>query len=676
MPSVRTTCPFCAVGCGLVLTTDGPRVTDVHPDRRHPVSRGQLCAKGWNAHRCLADPARLTQPLLRRRDRLEPVSWEVALDAAAHAIRDAQAALGPDGVGLISSARATNEDNYAAMKFARAVLGTNDVDHCARICHAPSVAGLGRTLGSGAMTNSIADLDVADCILVVGSDTTENHPIVGGRILAAQARGATLIVVDPRRTRLARHADLFLQLRLGTDIPLVNAMLQVIFAHGWEDRAYLAARCEHEAGLRASVTRPALADAARITGVPADDIVRAARLYATTPRACLVYCLGVTQHVCGTENVIALSNLALATGHVGVDGGGINPLRGQNNVQGACDMGALPDVYPGYQPVADPTVRAKFQAAWASAPLPARPGRTSLAMQHAAHSGALRCLMIFGEDPVVTDPAQNEVQRALEALDTLIVVELFPTETAKLASIVLPAAAFAEKDGTFTSTERRVQRIRRAVPPPGEARPDWVILDALATRLGRPLGLRSAEHAFDEMARLTPIYAGMSYSRLEDGGLQWPCPDPTHPGTPVLHRGTCTRGKGRLIPVHDTMPAELPDGVYPLQLTTFRLPHQYGSGSMTRRAPLLERENPRGLLWINPADAAARAIGAGTPVRVRSRRGEVTTHAIVSTDVPPGTVAMPYHFAEAPSNLLTNDALDPISRMPELKVCAVAVEAV
>jgi len=674
MPSVRTTCPFCAVGCGLLLTTDGPRVTDVHPDPRHPVSRGQLCAKGWNAHRCLADPARLTMPLLRRRDRLEPVSWEVALDAAAHAIRDAQAALGPDGVGLISSARATNEDNYAAMKFARTVLGTNNVDHCARICHAPSVAGLGRTLGSGAMTNSIADIDVADCILVVGSDTTENHPIVGGRILAAQARGATLIVVDPRRTRLAQHADLFLQLRLGTDIPLVNAMLQTIFAHGWEDRAYLAARCEHEAALRDAVATPSLADAARITGVRADDIVRAAQRYATTPRACLVYCLGVTQHVCGTENVIALSNLALATGHVGVDGGGINPLRGQNNVQGACDMGALPDVYPGYQPVADPAVRAKFHAAWGGPPLPERPGRTSLAMQHAAHAGALRCMMILGEDPVVTDPAQNEVQRALEALDALIVVDLFLTETAKLAAIVLPAAAFAEKDGTFTSTERRVQRVRRAVPPPGEARPDWAILDALATRLGRPLGFRSAEHAFDEMARLTPIYAGMSYPRLEADGLQWPCPDATHPGTPVLHRGACTRGKGRLIPVRDTMPAELPDGDYPLQLTTFRLHHQYGCGSMTRRAPLLERENPRGLLWINPADAAARHIEPGARVRVRSRRGEVTTHAVVSTDVPRGTVAMPYHFAEAPSNLVTNNALDPISRMPELKVCAVSVE--
>ena len=674
MERVRTTCPFCAVGCGLVLECDAGRVEAVHPDPRHPVSRGQLCVKGWNAHRFLRASDRLTTPLVRRGDRLVTASWDAALDAAAEAIRSAQEIAGRDGVGVISSARATNEDNYAAMRFARGVLGTNNVDHCARVCHAPSVAGLTRTLGSGAMTNSIADLATADCLLVWGSDTTENHPIIGARLLEAKARGATLIVVDPRHTRLAHFADLHLQLRLGTDIPLANAMLHAIFAQGWEDRPYLAARCEHEAALRASVAAVSLDDAARVTGVPAGDIVAAARAYARTPRGALVYCLGVTQHVCGTENVIALSNLALVTGHVGTAGAGINPLRGQNNVQGACDMGALPDVFSGYQQVTDATARARFAAAWTTPPLSEHPGLTSLAMQHAALGGSLRCMLIMGEDPVVTDPGQHEVTRALEALDDLIVLELFLTDTAKLASIVLPAASFAEKDGTFTSTERRVQRVRQAIPPPGEARPDWAILDALAARLGWPLGWTSARQVFDEMAALTPIYAGMSYDRLDATGLQWPCPDAGHPGTPILHEGHCTRGRGRLIPVVDTPPAELPDAEYPLQLTTFRLHHQYGCGSMTRRAPLLERENPRGILWINPVDASARAISAGSRVRVRSRRGEVATRAIVSTSVPPGMVAMPYHFSEAPSNLVTNNALDPISRMPELKVCAVAVE--
>jgi formate dehydrogenase (coenzyme F420) alpha subunit len=671
----RTTCPFCGVGCGIVLGVADGRVTDVRPSIGHPVSRGQLCAKGWNAEKFLADPERLTRPLVRRGTRLEPVSWDVALVATADALVAARRDGGADAVGVIASARATNEDAFAAMKFARAVLGTNNVDHCARVCHSPSVEGLRRTLGSGAMTNSIADLERADCLLVVGSDTTENHPIIGGRLLEAKARGARLIVVDPRRIRLAAFADLHLQIRLGTDIPLVNGMIHAIFAHGWEDRAYLAARCENVEALRASVASFTPERVAAATGVAAADLVQAARWCASTPRAALVYGIGVTQHICGTENVIALSNLALVTGHVGVEGAGINPLRGQNNVQGACDMGALPDVYSAYQRVADTAARARFEAAWGTA-LPATPGLTTLAMEHAAAQGAVRCLLVMGEDPLVTDPGQHAIRRALERLDSLIVVEMFLTDTARLADIVLPAASFAEKDGTFTSTERRVQRVRRAVPPPGEARADWEMLEALATRLSRPMGFTAAEGIFAEMAALTPTYAGMTYGRLERiGGLQWPCPDVDHPGTPVLHRERCTRGTAQLLPVGDTSPAELPDADYPLQLTTTRLHFQYGSGSMTRRAPLLERENPRGILWINPADAAARAISAGTPVRVRSRRGEVTTRAVVSDTVPPGTVAMPYHFHEAPSNRLTNDeALDPISRMPELKVCAVAVE--
>jgi len=554
-----TTCPFCGVGCGLVLGVADGRVTDVRPLGGHPVSRGQLCAKGWNAEKFLADPERLTRPLIRRDARLEPVSWDAALGAAAEALAAARREGGADAVGVIASARATNEDNFAAMKFTRAVLGTNNIDHCARVCHAPSVEGLRRTLGSGAMTNSIADLARADCLLVVGSDTTENHAIIGARLLEAKARGARLIVVDPRRIRLAAFANLHLQIRLGTDIPLVNGMIQTIFAHGWEDRAYLAARCENVEALRASVASFTPDHVAAVTGVSAADIIKAARWYATTRRAALVYGLGVTQHVCGTENVIALSNLALVTGHVGLEGAGINPLRGQNNVQGACDMGALPDVYSGYQQVADAAARARFEAAWGTR-LPAAPGLTTLGMERAAQEGAMRCLLILGEDPVVTDPGQHGIRRALEKLDSLIVVELFPTETARLADVVLPAASFAEKDGTFTSTERRVQRVRLAVPPPGEARADWEILEALAVRLGRPMGFTSAEGIFAEMTPLTPTYAGLTYGRLEQrGGLQWPCPGIDHPGTPILHRERCARGKARLIPVRATSPAELPD---------------------------------------------------------------------------------------------------------------------
>lgn len=673
MNAVATTCPFCAVGCGMLLEPTGTGSVEVRPDRRHPVSAGQLCAKGWNAGQFLRSADRLTRPLVRRNGSLEPATWDEALDVVAAAFRQARAEAGPNAVGVIASARATNEDAYAAMKLARTVLGTNNVDHCARVCHAPSVAGLRRTLGSGAMTSSIADLDRAECILVVGADSTENHTIIGARMLAAQRRGARLIVIDPRRTRLARAADVHLHLRLGTDIPLVNGLIHAIFANAWEDRAYLAARCEHVDELRAAVAPFTPAHVAAITGVPAATIVNAARLYARSPRAFLAYGLGITQHVCGTENVVALSNLALVTGNVGIDGGGINPLRGQNNVQGACDMGALPDVLTDYQAVRDPETRARFADAW-GVEIPTRPGLTSLAMQHAAHDGHLRCLLVIGEDPAVTDPGRRFVERALQSLDCLVVAELFLTETAKLADVVLPVASFAEKDGTFTSTERRVQRVRRVVAPPGEARPDWAILEDLARRLGRPMGFTDAAGIFAEMAALTPSYRGMSHARLERcGGLQWPCPDADHPGTPVLHRERFPRGRGRLIPVHDTPPAELPDGEYPLQLTTFRLHHQYGSGSMTRRAPLLERENPDGLLWIHPIDARRYGIADGTPVRVRSRRGAVETRAVLSDDVAPGTVAMPYHFAEAAPNLVTNDALDPIAHMPELKVCAVEV---
>jgi formate dehydrogenase (coenzyme F420) alpha subunit len=674
MSTTLTTCPFCGVGCGMILREDTEGRVASHPLAGHPVSRGQLCAKGWNAGASVRHPERLTSALLRRGSLLVPVPLEDALAAAAEALTAARNEGGADAVGVISSARATNEDNFAAMKFARAVIGTNNVDHCARVCHSPSVAGLSRTLGSGAMTNSIADLGEADCLLVIGSDTTENHPIIGARMLEAKERGARLFVVDPRRTRLARAADVHLQIRLGTDISLINGMIRLIFENGWEDARFLAERCDGVARLRASVAAFTLERVAGTTGAPAEGIREVTRAYATTRRAALAYCLGITQHVCGTENVIALSNLALVTGHVGMEGAGINPLRGQNNVQGACDMGALPDVFSGYQKVGDAEVRNRFGAAWRTE-LSANPGLTSLAMQRAAHDGALKCMVVMGEDPVVTDPAQHVVKRALESLDALIVVDLFLTETARLADVVLPAASFAEKDGTFTSTERRVQRVRRAVAAPGDSHADWQILEELACRLGRPMGFTSAEQIFTEMASLTPLYHGMSYARLdEQGGLQWPCPDASHPGTPVLHRERFPRGRGRLMPIGDTPPAELPDADYPLQLTTFRLHHQYGCGSMTRRAPLLERENPRGLVWIHPSDAAARHIANEGPVRVKSRRGELLSRAMVSNQVPPGVVAMPYHFHEAPSNLLTNDALDPISRMPELKVCAVEVE--
>ncbi|SEJ47779.1 formate dehydrogenase major subunit [Pseudomonas linyingensis] len=675
MRVVPSICTFCGVGCGIGLRVEGARVVGVEPQPGHPVSQGQLCSKGWSTSFAIDTAGRLTRPLIREAAGLRPASWDEALQRVAGAFREALAEGGPGAVGVISCARATNEDNYAAQKFARAVLGSNNVDHCARICHSPSVAGLTLTLGSGAMTGSIADIDSADLILLIGADASENHAMIGARILRAQARGARLVVVDPRRTRLARLAEQHIQLKLGSNIALLNGLLQIIFANGWENRAFLDARCENVEVLRQHVAglTPELTSAQ--TGVPVAELERLAYTVSHAKAAFIAYGMGITQFQSGTNNVVAVSNLALVCGQVGRPGAGINPLRGQNNVQGACDMGCLPNVYPGYQPADSSEVQAKFAQAW-GVPMPQAPGLTSLGMTTAALAGDFKALMIMGEEPVLTDPDQHHVEHALRALDFLVVVELTMTETAKLADVVLPAASFAEKDGTFTNCERRVQRIRRAVNPPGEAWTDWQILGALAARMGY-LGMiwADAEAIFDEMAALTPLFSAMSYPALDaHHGLHWPC-DAAHPqGSPRLHAQSFPRGRGRLLPVSQVDPDECPDADYPFFFTTQRLHFHYGGGSMTRKSPLLERETPAGLLFIHPQDAADLHLHDGQGVRLRSRRGSLETCAQITDDMPPGTLSMPYHFREAPCNILTNSAQDPQSKMPELKACAVAIE--
>jgi len=675
MRVVPSICTFCGVGCGIGLRVEGARVVGVEPQPGHPVSQGQLCSKGWSTSFAIDTADRLTRPLIRDAGGLRPASWDEALERVAGAFREALAEAGPHAVGVISCARATNEDNYAAQKFARAVLGSNNVDHCARICHSPSVAGLSLTLGSGAMTGSIADVDAADLILLIGTDTTENHAMIGARILRAQARGARVVVVDPRRTRLARLADQHIQLKLGSNIALLNGLLQIIFANGWENRVFLDERCENVEILRQHVAglTPALSSAQ--TGVPVAELEQLAYAVSHARAAFIAYGMGITQFQSGTNNVVAVSNLALVCGQVGRPGAGIYPLRGQNNVQGACDMGCLPNVYPGYQPAASGEVQARFAQAW-GVPMPRAPGLTSLGMTTAALAGDFKALMIMGEEPVLTDPDQHHVEHALRALDFLVVVELTMTETAKLADVVLPAASFAEKDGTFTNCERRVQRIRRAVGPPGEAWTDWQILGALAARMGY-LGMiwADAQAIFDEMAELTPIFSAMSYPALDaHHGLHWPC-DAAHPqGSPLLHAQSFPRGRGRLLPVSQVDPDECPDAEYPFFFTTQRLHFHYGGGSMTRKSPLLERETPAGLLFIHPQDAADLRLQDGQGVRLRSRRGTLETRAQITDDVPPGTLSMPYHFREAPCNILTNSAQDPQSKMPELKACAVAIE--
>jgi formate dehydrogenase alpha subunit len=673
----HTICPYCGVGCGIVLQVSDDQVIGIEPLPQHPVSKGMLCAKGWSTAFALDPNDRIKTPLIKENGNFRPASWDEAYQLIVESFQAIKKEQGPDALGLIACARATNEDCYAAQKFARAALGTHNVDHCARICHSPSVAGLRQTLGSGAMTNSIDDIENADLLVIFGCDPTENHSVLGGRMIQAQQAGAKLLVVDPRKTRLAKLADLHLQLKLGTNIALINGLLNIIFSNGWEDKAFLKQRCENEDALRKKVAGYPPKRVAEITGVPAEKLHAAAKLYSEASNAFLAYGMGITQYTSGTNNVIAISNLTLVTGQIGRVGTGINPLRGQNNVQGACDMGALPNVFPGYQAALDPVSQDKFSQAW-QCNIPQQKGLTSLGMTSEALNGRFQGMIIMGEDPVVTDPDQNHVLRALKALDMLVVVELVMTETAKLADIILPAAAFAEKEGTFTNCERRVQRVHAAIPPPGVAKTDWKILGELATQLGYD-GMQwpNAEAIFNELAQLNPLYQGMSYEKLEkDHGLQWPCNDANPEGTKLLHNDQFTRGKGRLIPVDHSDPAEMPDSNYPFYLTTTRLHYHYGCGSMTRKSPLLERETPSGVLFISSDDAERLHIKPGTPLRISSRRGEVETQAVVTDDLPVGTVAMPYHFKEAPSNLLTNTAQDPVTKMPELKACAVKIEVV
>lgn len=659
------------------LVSDNGRLVGVEPSTTHPASRGALCVKGWNAFAFVHHPDRLTTPLIRRNGTLQPASWDKALALLVERVRRIQEMHGADAVMFASSAKATNEENYLLMKLARAVFGTNNIDHCARLCHSSTVTGLAETFGSGAMTNSISCIDQADVIFVIGSNTTEQHPLIGARILNATRNGARLIVADNRRIRLARHAGLHLRHKNGSDVALLNGIMHVIIAEGLTDNAFIADRTENYPALAVSLAdwTPDLAAAA--TGLKAEDIVAAARIFASGERAMIFYSMGITQHSHGVDNVRCIASLAMLTGNVGRPGTGVNPLRGQNNVQGGCDMGALPDLYSGYQKVSDPLTREKFAAAWGVESLPEVPGLPLTRAMNAATDGLVRGMFIMGENPLLSDPDQSHARKALENLELLVVQDIFLTETAALADIVLPAACFAEKEGTFTNTERRVQRLKKAVEPPGEARADWEIICDIAAIAGyKGMNYANPTEIMDEIATLTPIYGGIVYSRLDPHGVQWPCPDQSHPGTPLLHTERFTRGSGHFTPTRYRPPVELPDEEYPFVLTTGRTYFHWHTGSMTRRTHLLDREEPRSFIELHPDDAARLGVRDCEEIVVSSRRGEVKTMARVTGMVIPGVVFMPFHFAEGAVNALTNNVLDPESSIPEFKVCAVRVERV
>jgi len=538
------------------------------------------------------------------------------------------------------------------------------------------VAGLVTTFGSGASTNSIKDMSDARCILAIGTNTTEAHPIIGMNIRRAVRKGTKLIVANPLEIDLVRDADVWLQHHAGTDVVLLMGMMKVIVDEGLMDTTFIEERCENYDFFKDSLNNYPLNLVENITGVPGEKVTRAARLYAGNSPAAILYTMGITQHTHGTDNVIAVANLAMLTGNVGKPGAGVNPLRGQNNVQGACDVGALPNVYPGYQAVNNEVLKEKFEAAW-GATLNPIPGKTLTEIMPLAHEGKIKAMYLMGENPSLSDPDSSHVREAMQRLEFFVVQDIFLNETALLADVVLPACSFAEKDGTFTNTERRVQRVRKAIEPVGESRPDWWITCRIAQSMGAAgFDFKHPSQIMEEIAEVTPSYGGITYERLEKEGLQWPCPTEDHPGTAILHTELFSRGRGHFVPLEYRPSDELPDEEYPLVLTTNRSLFHFHTGTMTRRVRGLNTFLGEGLVTVNPKDAAALGIEDGEMVRVSSRRGEVTARASVTESAPPGTVAMTFHFAETPTNELTNPALDPVSKIPEYKVAAVKIRKI
>jgi formate dehydrogenase alpha subunit len=717
---VRTVCGYCGVGCGIEYAVQDGEIVYASGYAGAPVNGEFLCVKGRSGWDFVSSPDRLTMPLLRRDLAYElglteepwespdasplasrsadlsgylPVSWDVALDVVADRFAAVVTEYGPDAVAGLASARCTNEENYLFQKFIRVGIGTNNVDHCARLCHASTVTGLGTAFGSGAMTNSIGEIRDVDCILITGSNTAESHPVIGYEVVRAVKAGASLVIIDPRRIPLVDHATLWLQPRPGTDIAVFMAMMHIILREGWADAEFIRERTEGFDEFAAAIRAYPPDAAALVSGVPVEAIEEAARLYALGTRATaasgergrssILYAMGITQRSNGTDLVRSLADLAMLCGHIGKSGTGVNPLRGQSNVQGACDLGALPNVLPGYQQVGDAEKRAAVAEVWSVDDLPSEPGLTVVEMMHAAAEGKIRAMYVMGENPMMYDPNLSHVEEALRSLDFLVVQEIFPSETALLAHVILPAASSLEKDGTFTNTERRVQLLAPVVDVPGEALPDWVITGrvaaAVSQRLGRSGDVRwlfgSTAEIMTELAEATPSYRGMSHDRVAGDGLVWPCPSTDHPGTPILHTEGFSRGLGRFYPVEVQLPVEQPDDEFPLILSTGRILYHYHTGTMTRRSDGLNWREPRGFAEVNAVDAEAVGVLDGRPMIIRSRRGELRTQARVTDRVPPGVVFLSFHWREAPANLLTSDeSLDPIAKIPELKVSAVRIE--
>ena len=680
---VPSICPYCGTGCGINFVVKDGKIIGVEPWKRHPVNEGKVCPKGNFGWQFINHPDRLTTPLIKENGEFREASWDEALDLVASTLKK-YADTDPNKLGFYACARSPNENIYITQKLARAGCGTQNVDHCARICHGPTVAGLATTFGSGASTNGYDSIEEADFIFCIGSNNMEAHPLFGRKIIRAIKNGAKLVVADPRFTPTAKLAHEYMQFKTGTDVALMNGMIKIIIENGLQDDEFIKNRTKGYEEMKEVAMKYDLDKVAEITEADPEQIERVAIEYAQAENAAIVYSLGITEHSHGADNVMSTANLAMLTGNLGKIGGGVNPLRGQNNVQGACDMGALPSDYVGYRKVKDPETTAWFNDYYSAegyeVNLPTTPGLTLVEMMNAAHAGDLKVLYIHGEDPVLSDADIKHTKEAIANLEMLIVQDLFMTDTAAEADVVLPAAGWGEQEGTFTSGERRVQWLRKAQEPPEGAMLDWKIMEEIAVRMGRPRELFHYENAaeiWEEIRELAPSYYGITHERLlKPEGVHWPCLDPEDPCEPLMHKDKFAHpdGLGIFQALEHRGPVEVVDDEYPLLLTTTRVLFHYHA-AMTRRCETLDKEVPTGFIEINTEDAAERGILNNEIVKAYSRRGEIEIPARVTDDIKKGIVNIPMHFTECAANMLTNsDSFDPKCKMVELKACAIQVE--
>ena len=694
---VPTTCPYCGVGCGLELHIRQDFIYNVTSPFDSVVNQGNLCVKGRFGHDFIDHPHRITTPLIRRkpqtpgertqafnRDQWRAVSWDEALDYTTSRLVEIYQRDGSDALAVYCCAKALNEDNYLMQKLFRALFRTNNIDHCTRLCHAGSVAALLKALGSSAMSNTAAEVIHSDCFIVTGSNTTETHPIIALQMKAAvRKHGAKLIVIDPRRIELCDFAELWLPLKPGSNVAVFGAMAQVIVSEKLTNPKFIQNRTHGFEDFTRSLEAFTPEYAETISGVNRELIIQAARMYAGAERGAIYWGMGISQLSQGTASALGLIHLALLTGHVGREGTGLNPLRGQNNVQGASDAGAMPFHYPGYMEVDDETSACQWEAAWNIEPggLSRQRGLTTTEILSNAHPGGVRALYIMGENPMMTEPNLNLTRQHIQDLEFIVAQDLFINESGAFADVFLPACSWAEKDGTFTNTDRRVQRVRQAVQPRGQARPDWQIICDLGRRveagLGRPntafWDYAGPEQIFREMAEVAVMLKGVTYTRIEKTGLQYPVPDESHPGTPFLFADSFPSGRGCFYPLEYIPVAEPPDDEYPFILTTGRLLEHWHGGSMTRHSHL-DDLYPEPYLEVHEIDAAQLGLIDGTAVRVASRRGAVVVRLHITSKISPGVVFLPMHFHEAAANLLTIDALDAEAKIPEFKACAVSIQ--